>query len=167
MGGRYLAALEISEAERVELTSLALRRTTAQALALRARIVLGCAEGDENRQVAARLGVSKNTVGKWRRRFAEHRLEGLRDEPRSGTPRTLEDARIEAVIVRTLESLPPDATLEFAQHGQGQRRIDLERSAHLARLRPAAAPAGDLQAVHRPRLRRQGARRRRPLCLAA
>jgi transposase len=110
MGGRYLAALEISEAERVELTSLALRRTTAQALALRARIVLGCAEGDENRQVAARLGVSKNTVGKWRRRFAEHRLEGLRDEPRSGTPRTLEDARIEAVIVRTLESLPPDAT---------------------------------------------------------
>jgi transposase len=110
MGGRYLAALEIGEAERVELTSLASRRTTAQALALRARIVLGCADGDENKQVAARLGVCENTVGKWRRRFAEHRLEGLRDEPRSGTPRTLEDARIEAVIVRTLESLPPDAT---------------------------------------------------------
>ena len=110
MGGRYLAALEISEAERGELTSLASRRTTAQALALRARIVLGCADGDENKQVAARLGVCENTVGKWRRRFAEHRMEGLRDEPRSGTPRTLEDARIEAVIVRTLESLPPDAT---------------------------------------------------------
>ena len=110
MGGRYLSALEISEAERAELASLAARRTTAQALALRARIVLGCAEGAENKQVAARLGVCENTVGKWRRRFAEHRLEGLRDEPRSGTPRTLEDARIEAVIVRTLESLPPDAT---------------------------------------------------------
>jgi transposase len=110
MGGRYLAALEISEAERGELASLASRRTTAQALALRARIVLGCADGDENKQVAVRLGVCENTVGKWRRRFAEHRIEGLRDEPRSGTPRTLEDARIEAVIVRTLESLPPDAT---------------------------------------------------------
>lgn len=110
MAGRSLPALEISEAERLELMSLASRRNTAQALALRARIVLGCAEGAQNKDVAARLGISENTVGKWRRRFAEHRLEGLRDEPRSGTPRTLDDARIEAVIVRTLESLPPDAT---------------------------------------------------------
>jgi transposase len=110
MGGRYLAALEVSEAERIELRSLASRRNTAQALALRARIVLGCAEGEQNKAVAVRLGIGENTVGKWRRRFAEHRLDGLRDEPRSGTPRTLEDARIEAVIVRTLESLPPDAT---------------------------------------------------------
>jgi transposase len=110
MGGRFLPALEISEAERAELTSLASRRSTAQALALRARIVLGCAEGEQNKAVAARLGVCENTVGKWRRRFVTQRLEGLWDEPRSGTPRTIEDARIEAVIVRTLESLPPDAT---------------------------------------------------------
>jgi transposase len=110
MGGRSLAALEVSEAERAELMSLAARRNTAQALAQRARIVLGCADGEQNKAVAARLGVCENTVGKWRGRFAEHRLEGLHDEPRSGTPRTLEDARIEAVIVRTLESLPPDAT---------------------------------------------------------
>jgi transposase len=110
MGGRSLRALAISEAERAELTSLAARRNTAQALALRARIVLGCGEGEQNKVVAARLGVSENTVGKWRGRFAEHRLEGLRDDPRSGTPRTLEDEQIEAVIVRTLESLPPDAT---------------------------------------------------------
>ena len=110
MGGRYLPALEIGEAERAERVSLASRRSTAQALALRARIVLGCSEGEQNKAVAGRLGVCENTVGKWRRRFAEHRLDGLRDEPRSGTPRTLEDARIEAVIVRTLESLPPDAT---------------------------------------------------------
>jgi transposase len=102
--------LAVSEAERSELTSLAARRNTAQALALRARIVLNCVEGEQNKVVAARLGVSENTVGKWRRRFAEHRLEGLRDDPRSGTPRTLEDEQIEAVIVRTLESLPPDAT---------------------------------------------------------
>ena len=110
MAGRHLALLGLDDAERAELMSLAARRSTAQALALRARIVLGCAEGEQNKAVAARLGVSENTVGKWRRRFAERRLEGLRDEPRSGTPRTLEDARIEAVIVRTLESLPPDAT---------------------------------------------------------
>ncbi len=110
MGGRSLPALSISESERAELTSLASRRTTAQALALRARIILGCAEGEQNKTVAQRLGISENTVGKWRGRFAEHRLEGLRDDPRSGTPRTLEDEQIEAVIVRTLESLPPDAT---------------------------------------------------------
>jgi transposase len=105
-----LPPLELSEAERSELRSLASRRSTAQALALRARIVLACAEGGQNKTVAAQLHLDRQTVGKWRRRFVEHRLEGLRDEPRSGTPRTLEDARIEAVIVRTLESLPPDAT---------------------------------------------------------
>jgi transposase len=105
-----LSPLELSEAERSELRSLASRRSTAQALALRARIVLACAEGGQNKTVAAQLQLDRQTVGKWRRRFVEHRLEGLRDEPRSGTPRTLEDARIEAVIVRTLESLPPGAT---------------------------------------------------------
>jgi len=110
MRGRSAPGLAVSEAERSELTSLAARRNTAQALALRARIVLNCVEGEQNKVVAARLGVSENTVGKWRRRFAEHRLEGLRDDPRSGTPSTLEDEQIEAVIVRTLESLPPDAT---------------------------------------------------------
>jgi transposase len=108
--GRELAVLELSEAERSELRSLANRRNTAQALALRARIVLACAEGGQNKVVAARLGLDRQTVGKWRRRFLEHRLDGLRDEPRSGTPRTIEDARIEAVIVRTLETVPPDAT---------------------------------------------------------
>ena len=102
--------LALSEAERTELNSLAARRTTAQALALRARIVLACAEGTQNKEVAARLEVSENTVGKWRRRFIEHRLDGLHDEPRSGAPRTVDDARIEALIVTTLESLPPDAT---------------------------------------------------------
>ncbi len=110
MASRQLAVLVLSEAERVELTSLAARRNTAQALALRARIVLGCAEGVPNKDVAARLQVDRATVGKWRRRFVEHRVDGLRDEPRSGAPRTIEDDRIEAVIVQTLESTPPDAT---------------------------------------------------------
>lgn len=110
MAGRRLTALVLSDDERAELTALAARRSTAQALALRARIVLRCATGAENQQVAADLRIDKTTVGKWRRRFVEHRMDGLRDEPRSGTPRTIDDARIEAVIVRTLESVPPDAT---------------------------------------------------------
>jgi transposase len=109
MGGE-LPALELGEAERAELVSLVARRNTAQALALRARIVLACAEGGQNKVIAERLGLDRQTVGKWRRRFLEHRLDGLRDEPRSGTPRTIDDARIEAVIVRTLETPPPNAT---------------------------------------------------------
>lgn len=110
MGSSVLAPLELSQAERSELMSLSSRRKTAQALALRARIVLACAEGGQNKVVAAQLGLDRQTVGKWRRRFVEHRVDGLHDEPRSGTPRTIEDVRIETVIVRTLESLPPDAT---------------------------------------------------------
>jgi len=110
MPNPVLAPLELSEAERAELQSLSARRTTAQALALRARIVLACAEGGQNTAVAVQLGLDRQTVGKWRQRFIEQRLDGLHDEPRSGAPRTLDDARIEAVIVRTLESLPPNAT---------------------------------------------------------
>lgn len=105
-----LAPLILSDDERAELTSLAMRRKTAQALALRARIVLACAEGGQNKEVAAKLGLDRSTVGKWRRRFVERRVDGLHDEPRSGAPRTIDDARVEAVIVKTLESLPEDAT---------------------------------------------------------
>lgn len=105
-----LAALVVSDVERSELAALASRRKTAQALALRARIVLACAEGASNKDVAADLRLDRTTVGKWRRRFVERRMDGLHDEPRSGAPRTVDDARIEAVIVRTLESAPPDAT---------------------------------------------------------
>jgi transposase len=110
MANSILSRLELSEAERAELMSLVSRRKTAQALALRARIILACAEGGQNNAVAARLGLQRQTIGKWRRRFIEQRVDGLHDEPRSGTPRTIDDARIEAVIVRTLESAPPNAT---------------------------------------------------------
>lgn len=105
-----LAPLVLSDEEHAELKALAGRRKTAQALALRARIVLACAEGSQNKEVAAKLCVVEATVGKWRRRFVMQRLEGLRDEPRPGAPRTIDDARIEATIVKTLESLPKDAT---------------------------------------------------------
>ena len=108
--GRPLEPLVLSESERAELGALAARRKTAQALALRAKIALLAGDGVANKDVAARLEIDPATVGKWRRRFLTDRLDGLRDEPRSGAPRTVDDARIEAVIVRTLESLPVDAT---------------------------------------------------------
>jgi hypothetical protein len=76
---RQLAPLILSDEERAKLRRLASRRKTAQALALRARIVLACAEGSQNKEVAAKLGVVEMTVGKWRRRFIQDRLEGLRD----------------------------------------------------------------------------------------
>lgn len=110
MAGRRLAPLVLSDEEQLELQGLAARRKTAQALALRARIVLACGEGSQNKDVAAKLRVDKATVGKWRRRFVERRMDGLHDEPRSGAPRAIDDVRIEAVIVKTLESLPANAT---------------------------------------------------------
>jgi transposase len=87
-----------------------LRRKTAQALALRARIVLSCADGVDNKVVAARQRVTPQTVSKWRARYVEHRLDGLLDAPRPGAPRTIDDARVDAVIAKTLESMPAGAT---------------------------------------------------------
>jgi len=110
MAGRRLEALNVTDAERSELIALAARPKTAQALAVRARIILACAEGLENQAVGQQLEVHPQTVGKWRRRFLVLRIEGLRDEPRPGAPRTIEDERIEAVITRTLESQPEAAT---------------------------------------------------------
>ena len=108
--GRPIAALTLSEVERETLERWVRRPKTAQALALRARIILACAEGAANSVVAARLAVSRPTVGKWRQRFVSQRLDGLMDEPRPGAPRTIADADVERVITLTLETLPEDAT---------------------------------------------------------
>ena len=110
MRGRPKAALVLSEQERDELVALTLRRKTAQAMAQRARIVLACASGLDNQVVAARERVTKQMVGKWRTRFVQQRLDGLLDAPRSGAPRTLDDERVEAVVAKTLESVPAGAT---------------------------------------------------------
>ena len=100
----------LSEDERAELVRLERRRSSSQALALRSRIVLACADGLANKEIAARLQVSPQTVGKWRSRFVARRLEGLSDEARPGAPRTITDEQVEQVIVDTLESTPPNAT---------------------------------------------------------
>jgi transposase len=110
MGDTRLEPLVLSDAERRTLENWAKRRKTAQGLALRARIVLACAEGRGNTAVAARLRVSRTTVRKWRDRFLARRLDGLGDEPRPGVPRTISDARVEEVVVRTLEEVPEGAT---------------------------------------------------------
>src|SRR4051812_20675307 len=102
--------IELSEAEREQLESWSRRRSSAQALAERSRIVLAAAEGLNNTEIAGRLGVNVSTARRWRNRFAEHRLDGLTDEPRPGQPRKITDAQVEEVIVKTLETTPKDAT---------------------------------------------------------
>ena len=108
--GRPKARLVVAPSERETLERWTRRRKTAQALALRARIILRCATGCTNMVVAQDVGVTHQTVGKWRARFVERRLDGLLDEPRPGTPRRLSDAKIEAIVVKTLERTPRDAT---------------------------------------------------------
>jgi transposase len=108
--GRPKAAVVLDEEDRNTLERWARRPTTAQALALRCRIVLACAEGGSDIEVAERLGVNRGTVGRWRRRFLGRGLDGLHDEPRPGGPRTISDEAVEQVIVTTLESTPVGAT---------------------------------------------------------
>jgi transposase len=105
--GKARGVLVLSDDERATLTRWARRQKSAQALAMRARIVLACAAGMPNTHVADKLGVSRHMVGTWRSRFVARRLEGLSDEPRPGAPRKLTDDVVEAVIVKTLEQAPP------------------------------------------------------------
>ena len=107
---RVAVELVLSDEERTVLERYVRRGTTAQRLSMRAKIVLACAEGLENQQVGRRLRVSAFTVGKWRRRFAIDRLDGLLDESRPGAPRKITDDDVEAAVVRTLETTPKGAT---------------------------------------------------------
>jgi transposase len=107
---RKPTVLELSEAERSELEGWSRRRKTAQALALRARIVLRAAEGLSNTAIADDLGIAKHTAGKWRERFARLRTDGLLDEPRPGAPRRIGDEQVAALVDRTLSVVPDGAT---------------------------------------------------------
>jgi transposase len=108
--GTPAAAVTLSDDERETLERWARRPTTAQALALRCRIVLACADGGTNTEIGEELGVTRRTVGKWRTRFIDKRLDGLHDEPRPGAPRSVSDDDVERVIVKTLEETPSNAT---------------------------------------------------------
>src|SRR5512144_2015021 len=108
--GRPKAVLELSDTEREQLVRWGRRRKSSQALALRSRIVLECARGRSNTDVASACGVSSATVGKWRRRFCELRLDGLSDDPRPGRPASITAEQVEDVVVATLESTPKNAT---------------------------------------------------------
>jgi transposase len=108
--GRPTAQIILSDDERQTLQRWAQRPRSSQALALRCRIVLACADGLSNVAVGEQLGVHPVTVAKWRTRFAARRLQGLADEPRPGVPRSITDEQVEQVIVKTLEETPRDAT---------------------------------------------------------
>jgi transposase len=108
--GRPTAELTLSDDERATLERWVRRAKSSQALALRASIILTCAEGHNNKETAARLRCNHTTVGKWRKRFIERRLDGLHDEPRPGRPMTITDEQVERVVVATLETTPKDAT---------------------------------------------------------
>jgi len=131
--------LVLSDDERATLQRWARRPKSAQALALRCRIVLECATGCTNTAVAGRLGVSYPTVSKWRRRFIEDRLEGLHDEPRPGAPRSIGDDDVEAVIVKTLEETPVDAThwsTRSMAHATGMSQSTISRMWRAFGLKP-------------------------------
>ena len=108
--GRPSGRVLISPSERATLEQWVRRRSTAQGIALRARIVLACAVNRTDVDIARELRVHRLTVGEWRRRFQESRLAGLLDEPRPGAPRRLSDRMVELVITQTLETTPRDAT---------------------------------------------------------
>ncbi|HEY0470171.1 MAG TPA: helix-turn-helix domain-containing protein, partial [Kribbella sp.] len=106
--------LVLSDGELDVLVGWSRRRKTSQALALRSRIVLRCAAGGTIGEAAEDLGVSRPTVSKWRSRFLDARLEGLSDEPRPGRPRVIGDARIEALIAKTLEEEPANGDTHWS-----------------------------------------------------
>ena len=108
--GRPTVEITLSAEERQTLQRWGRRHSSSQALALRCRIVLEAAEGQTNTEIAAALGCHQVTVSKWRHRFAQDRLDGLIDAPRPGAARTISDDIVEAVVVESLETAPPDAT---------------------------------------------------------
>src|SRR4051812_40666370 len=108
--GRPTKPLTLTSEEKDKLAMLARRPKSAQAMAMRARIVLGCDEGLSNGAVAKRLQITGATVCKWRERLRVNRLEGLLDEPRPGAPRSIADKQVEAVVTKTLESMPANST---------------------------------------------------------
>lgn len=126
--GRPKKPLKISDEDRDKLTTMARRPKSAQAMAMRARMVLSCGEGMSNSEVARKLHITGATVGKWRERFRKDGMDGLLDEPRVGAPRKITDRQIEEVVTKTLELMPANSThwstrLMAAETGLSQNAI--------------------------------------------
>jgi transposase len=140
--GRPKQPLTVTNEERQRLESLAHRTRSQALLARRARVVLGCAQGLDNKAVAKKLRCSLGMVGKWRSRFLEARLEGLYDEPRPGAPRTISDDQVEKVVIKTLESTPRGQT-HWSTRGlakaSGLSRMTISRIWHALGLQPHRA----------------------------
>ena len=137
--GRPTVAVVLTADERMHLESLARRSRTAPQVARRARIVLACAAGQNNKTVARRLRLSPEPVGKWRTRFVRDRLDGLVDEPRPGAPRIVTDAQVEQVVIATLETTPPGAThwsTRSLARATGMSRMTISRIWRAFGLRP-------------------------------
>lgn len=125
--GRPKRIVSLTEEQKEELSRWTRRATTAQALALRARVILACVQGGDDFEVAERAGVAAGTVGKWRRRFVAKGMDGLLDEPRPGAPRKISDAEIERVIAKTLET-KPRATTHWSTRSMA-REVGMSQSA--------------------------------------
>lgn len=140
--GRPKKPLTVTSEERQRLESLAHRARSQALVARRARVVLGCAEGLDNKAVAKKLRCSLGMVGKWRSRFLEARLEGLYDEPRPGAPRKISDDQVEKVVMQTLESTPRGQT-HWSTRGlakaSGLSRMTISRIWHAFGLQPHRA----------------------------
>ncbi len=162
--GRPKVVLELTDGERDQLVRWERRRKSSQALALRSRIVLKCGQGHANKEVAAECGVSPATVGKWRRRFCELRLDGLSDDPRPGRPATITSKQVEDVLVATLESTPENAT-HWSRAKMAERSGLSESTIGRSGGRSSCEPhrTENVQALHRSLLVEKGLRRGRPV----
>src|SRR5207244_4211402 len=162
--GRPKQPLILTEEEQDRLQSLAHQARSQPLLARRARLVLACAQGLHNKTVARKLRASLGMVGKWRSRFLKARLEGLYDEPRPGAPRKVTDARVEQVVIQTLESTPRGETHWSTRgFGESHRAQPDDDQPDLARLRLAASSHGHFQTVARSLADRESARHCGPL----
>ena len=128
--GRPKQALEISEEERQQLESIAHSRSVSAGLNQRAKLVLACAAGESNSDVATRFKVTRATVGKWRQRFIDGRIAGLYDELRPGAPRTISDERIAALVNSTLKTKPKDGSTHWSVRSMAEETGISKTSVH-------------------------------------